>query len=164
MSKGPARCLRRQLRPPSREKANQTSKSQAAEPPGSRRSSYQVMPRVPSPAAATLAWIAWPRTRETATGRLQLRPPSLEREARTREECGEAMSFQATVGTPWRPTVTEVIGRPRATVPASGSIASLALPCAIGVGRDQVRPPSTERAAPTPALFGPPPFFPPDAR
>src|ERR671936_2392976 len=107
MSKGPARWLRRQLRPPSREKANQTSNSQAAEPPGSRRSSYQVTPRVPSPAAATLAWIAWPGTRETVTGRLQLRPPSLERAARVREERGEAMSFQATVGTPSGPTVTE---------------------------------------------------------
>src|SRR5437762_9157850 len=142
MSKGPARCTRRQLRPPSREKANQTSNSQAAEdPPGSRRSSYQVMPRVPSPAAATLAWIAWPRTRETATGRLQLRPPSLERETRTRETCGEAMSFQATVGTPSEPTATEVTTVPRAPVPASGSVASLALPREIRAGRDQVRPP-----------------------
>src|ERR687887_133093 len=103
MSKGPARGL---PPPPSREKANQTSNSQAAEPPGSRRSSYQVTPRVPSPAAATLASIAWPGTFDTATGRLQLRPPSLEREARVRDECGEAMSFQATVGTPSGPTVT----------------------------------------------------------
>src|SRR5437763_1105504 len=155
MSKGPARCIRRQLRPPSREKANQTSNSQAVEdPPGSRRSSYQVAPRVPSPAAATLAWIAWPRTRETTAGRLQPRPPSLEREARRREECGEAMSLQATVGTPSGPAVTAgSAGWPRATVPASGSSAGLPLACAIRAGRDQVRPPSIERAAITSEIW-----------
>src|SRR5919201_2892477 len=142
MSKGPARCMRLQLRPRSREKANQTSNFQAAEePPGSRRSSYQVTPRVPSPAAATLAWNAWPGTRETVTGRLQLRPPSLERAARVREERGEAMSFQATVGTPSGPTVTVAsAGVPKATVPVSGSTAELPLVCAIRAGRDQGRP------------------------
>src|SRR5205085_9805913 len=54
----------------------------------------------------------------------------------------------ATVGTPSGPAVTAgSAGWPRATVPASGSSAGLPLACAIRAGRDQVRPPSIERAA-----------------
>jgi hypothetical protein len=63
-------------------------------------------------------------------------------------------SCQATVGTPSGPTVTKASpGVPPASVPELGSTAELKLACAIWPGRDQVRPPSTERAAITSSVL-----------